>query len=53
MDINKLGQVVDGSFALNLQHAFLWSAADGMQDLGDLPGGNLKVLGLVLMMLGR
>jgi probable HAF family extracellular repeat protein len=44
LGVNDAGQVV-GSSALpggspNVTHAFVWSAAGGMQDLGALPGGS-------------
>jgi probable HAF family extracellular repeat protein len=41
--INDAGQVVGSSYITTqngLDHAFLWTASTGMQDLGTLPGGN-------------
>jgi probable HAF family extracellular repeat protein len=38
--INDIGQVVGtGVTSSGLEHAFLWTASGGMQDLGTLPGG--------------
>jgi probable HAF family extracellular repeat protein len=38
--VNNHGQVAGfGEFAAGIQHAFVWSAAVGLHDLGALPGG--------------
>jgi probable HAF family extracellular repeat protein len=37
--INDSGQVVGYSARSGAEHAFLWDAVNGMQDLGTLPGG--------------
>ena len=41
--INNRGQVVGyGYTAAGPGHAFVWTAEDGMQDLGTLPGGTFS-----------
>jgi probable HAF family extracellular repeat protein len=39
-DINDAGQVVGYGSAATGNRAFLWDAVNGMQNLGDLPGGS-------------
>jgi probable HAF family extracellular repeat protein len=46
LGINASGQVVGWSSLFNgTNHCFLWTSAGGMQDIGDLPGGQDHCIG--------